>query len=36
MDNLEKKRCQNFFTFVQDYDKNDIETYEGSVIQIFP
>ena len=34
MDNLEKKRCQNFFTFVQDYDKNDIETYEGYDLNI--
>ena len=29
MNNLEKKLCKNFFTFVQDYDENDKETYEG-------
>ena len=29
MNNLEKKLCKNFFTFIQDYDENDKETYEG-------
>ena len=29
MNNSEKKLCKNFFTFVQDYDENDKETYEG-------